>query len=61
MRRIYGVPWRWLGRKLRAQFLMGLLVSIPIITIIWILYLIFSAVDNFLNPLIEPIMALMLN
>ena len=56
MRRIYGVPWRWLGRKLRAQFLMGLLVSIPIIIIIWILYLIFSAVDSFLNPLIEPIM-----
>ena len=56
MKRIYGVPWRWLGRKLRAQFLMGLLVSIPLIITIWILYWVFSAVDNFLNPLIEPIM-----
>jgi len=56
MKRVYGVPWRWLGRKLRAQFLMGLIVSIPIIVTVWILYLVFSAVDSFLNPLIEPIM-----
>lgn len=41
--------WGWLGRKLRAHFLAGLLVVVPIAITIWILYEGFSWIDNFLQ------------
>jgi len=55
MKRIKGVSWRWLGRTLRAQFLMGILVVVPIGATVLILVWIFNAIDGILKPLITGI------
>ncbi|MFC1864200.1 DUF502 domain-containing protein [Chloroflexota bacterium] len=47
--------WAWLVKKLRAQFLAGILVLVPIGVTILILVWIFSSIDNILQPLIKPI------
>ena len=49
-------PCHWLRRKIGAQFLEGLLVIVPIGIAVWILVRIFEAVDNFLQPVIQPIL-----
>jgi len=48
-------PLRALGRKLRTHFLAGLVVAIPIAVPIAVLVWIFLTVDNFLEPIITPI------
>ncbi|MCL0089020.1 DUF502 domain-containing protein [Dehalococcoidia bacterium] len=50
-----GVSWGWLGRKLRAQFLTGILVVVPIGATILILIWIFDAIDGILRPVIMAI------
>jgi len=46
----------WLGRKLRAHFLAGILITIPLGLTIWLFYWIFSGVDGFLQRIaINPI------
>jgi uncharacterized membrane protein len=49
------VSWGWLGGKLRAQFLTGILVVVPIGATILILIWIFDAIDGILQPVIEAI------
>jgi uncharacterized membrane protein len=44
-----GAFWRWLVRKVRAHFLAGLLIVIPLGITVWILYQGFSWIDNFLQ------------
>ncbi len=44
-----------LGKKLRAQFMAGLLVIVPIGASILILVWVFSAIDNILQPLVKVI------
>lgn len=56
MKERHGVAWRWLGRRLRTQFLTGIIVIVPIGATIGILYWIFAAVDDLLQPVIEPIL-----
>lgn len=46
---------RWVGRKLRAYFLAGILVTVPLGLTVWIILWIFNGVDGFLQPLIERI------
>jgi uncharacterized membrane protein len=46
------VSWRWLVRKLRRQFFTGILVVVPLGATIWILYWIFTTIDNILQPVI---------
>ncbi len=53
MKRIQGVSWGWLGKKLRTQFLTGILVVVPIGATILILVWLFNAIDNILQPLIS--------
>ena len=55
MKRIRRVSWRWLGRKLRAQFLAGILITVPIGATILILVWIFVTIDNILQPTIHSI------
>jgi uncharacterized membrane protein len=50
-----GVSWGWLGRKLRAQFLTGILVIVPIGATILILLWIFSAIDRILQPVVVAV------
>jgi len=46
----------WLGRKIRAHFLAGILITIPLGLTIWVFYWIFSSVDGFLQRIaINPI------
>jgi uncharacterized membrane protein len=44
---------RWLIRVFRKNFLSGMLVVIPLAIAVWVLYWIFSSVDNLLQPLIN--------
>jgi uncharacterized membrane protein len=46
---------RWVGRKLRAYFFAGILVTVPLGLTIWILLWIFNGVDGFLQPIVERI------
>ena len=46
---------RWVGRKLRAYFLAGILVTVPLGLTVWILIWIFNGIDGFLQPIIERI------
>lgn len=55
MKYSHRVAWRWLGRKLRGQFLLGLLVMVPLGATILILIWVFTAIDNILQPVIRPI------
>ena len=43
-----------IGKKLRTQFLTGILVVIPIGVTIWILVWIFTAIDGILQPILQP-------
>lgn len=56
MKSTHWLSWRWLGRKLRRQFLTGILVIVPIGLTAWILYWIFTAIDALLQPVIEPVL-----
>jgi len=47
--------WGWLGRKVRMHFLAGVLVVIPIGATAWILYWLFTTIDNILQPVIRLI------
>ena len=44
-----------IGRKLRRQFLIGILVIVPIGVTIWLLIWIFTSIDNILQPLVSSI------
>lgn len=55
MKRKWGVSLGWLGRKLPAQFLMGILIVVPIGATVWILLWIFNGIDGFLQPIITGI------
>ena len=45
----------WIGKKLRRQFLTGILVIAPIGVTIWLLVWIFTGIDNILQPLISSV------
>ena len=49
------VPRDGVGKKLRRQFITGILISIPLGASIIILVWVFNAVDNVLQPLINYI------
>ena len=44
---------RWLLRTFRKDFLAGILLVVPLVIAIWILWWVFSGVDNILQPGIE--------
>ncbi|MFC2025297.1 DUF502 domain-containing protein [Chloroflexota bacterium] len=46
----------WCGRKLRGQFLTGVLIVVPLGATVLILYWIFATVDDILQPYIEHIL-----
>ena len=46
---------RWVVRKLRAYFLAGILVTVPLGLTVWILIWIFNGIDSFLQPIVERI------
>jgi uncharacterized membrane protein len=46
---------RWVGRKLRAYFLAGILVTVPLGLTVWILLWIFNGIDGFLQPIIDRV------
>ncbi len=46
---------RWVGRKLRAYFLAGLLVTVPLGLTVWILLWVFNGIDSFLQPIVDRI------
>ena len=47
--------WRWLLKKLTAQFLAGIIIIVPIGITILILVWIFNAVDGVLQPIVRAI------
>jgi uncharacterized membrane protein len=47
--------FKWVGRKLRAYFLAGILVTVPLGLTIWILLWIFNGIDSFLQPIVNQI------
>ena len=49
------ISWGWLGKKLRGQFLMGILVVVPVAATLLILVWIFTSIDNILQPIISAI------
>jgi uncharacterized membrane protein len=55
MKHLGRVSWGWLGRKLRRQFLTGILAVVPLSVTIVVLVWIFTTVDNYLQPVIKPI------
>jgi len=55
MKYVKRISWRWLIRRLRTQFLTGIIVVIPIGITILILVWVFTSVDNILEPLIKLI------
>ena len=52
--------WSRLGRKLRTQFLAGIIVIVPIGVTILIFIWIFNAIDNILQPVLRPIIGHMI-
>ena len=56
MKYTYRASWNWLGKKLRRQFLTGLLVMVPLGATILILTWIFTSIDNILQPVIKAIL-----
>ncbi len=56
MKHLYWVSWGWLGRKLRRQFLTGILAVVPLGVTVWVLVWIFTTVDSYLQPVIKPIL-----
>jgi len=55
MKYVKRISWRWLIRRLRTQFLTGIIVVIPIGITVLILVWVFTSVDNILEPLIKLI------
>ena len=55
MKRTRRVSLGWLGKKLRTQFVTGILVVVPIGVTILILVWLFGAIDNILQPVIRSI------
>jgi len=55
MKHIQRASWGWLGKKLRAQFVTGILVVVPIGVTILIFVWIFVRLDNILQPVIRSI------
>ena len=47
--------WGWLGKKVGTQFIEGVVTVLPISAAILILYWIFNAIDNVLQPIIRYI------
>ncbi len=45
-----------IGKKLRRQFLTGILVMVPVGVTIWLLVWIFTSIDNILQPLVSSIL-----
>ena len=45
----------WLIRNLRKNFLAGILLIVPLAIAVWILYWVFSSVDNLIQPVIRAI------
>jgi len=46
----------WIGRKLRAHFLAGILITVPLGITVWVFHWIFTGVDGFLQRIaINPI------
>jgi uncharacterized membrane protein len=45
--------WGWLGRKIGTQFIEGIVTVVPVGAAILILYWIFNAIDNILQPVIR--------
>ena len=56
MKYIYSVSWGSLGRKLRTQFLAGILVIVPIGATALILVWIFRSIDNILQPVLTSLL-----
>jgi uncharacterized membrane protein len=50
------LSWNWLVRKLRRQFLTGILVVVPLGATILILVWIFTTIDNILQPVIRLVL-----
>ncbi len=48
-----GSFWGWLGKKLRAHFLAGILTIVPVGITVLILVWIFNAIDGILQPIIR--------
>lgn len=44
-----------LGKKLRSQFLTGIIIILPIGVTIWLLVWFFTSIDNILQPLVSSI------
>ncbi|MFC1987849.1 DUF502 domain-containing protein [Chloroflexota bacterium] len=55
MKYTHWISWRWLGKKLRGQFLTGVVTVVPVGATILILIWIFTSIDNILQPVIRPI------
>lgn len=45
--------WRWLGRKVRTHFFVGILTVVPPVATILILVWVFVRIDNILQPVIK--------
>jgi len=56
MKHLRRVSWGWLGRKLRRQFLAGILAVVPLSVTIVVLVWIFTTVDNYLQPVTKTIL-----
>ena len=56
MKHKYRLSWGGLGRQLRRQFITGILAVVPISVTIAVLVWIFNTVDNYLQPVIKPIL-----
>ena len=56
MKHEYRLSWSGLGRQLRRQFITGILAVVPISVTIAVLVWIFNTVDNYLQPVIKPIL-----
>ena len=56
MKYTHWFSWSGLGRKLRTQFLAGVLVTIPLGATILILVWLFTTIDNILQPTIRGIL-----
>ena len=55
MKYIHWVSWSWLGKKLRGQFLTGVLTVVPAGITILILVWFFVTIDSILQPVIKTI------
>ncbi len=56
MKYTHWISWSWLGRKLRRQFLTGLIAVVPLGVTVWVLVWIFTTIDSYLQPVIKPIL-----